>query len=208
MSWEQRLAHAKDAMARRMDDSQQLATVVGHYIRKRDWWGSFRSADQCFALSNFSPPKDMDEVKLRLLRNITYFLSNYVAFTLFVLLFGVFTSTSTLICVLILCMAWTYGLKLKSIRLGDMVLTEKSKLWLMTVISLLILLLVAGPTILWIIVFSSLPIMGHATVHLPMSPSMSKKDDDIDPENPPKGIEMEDKGLQYLVLMFRIRQKG
>jgi len=95
-----------------------------------------------------------------------------------------FRSSVALMCVLVLCIGWYYGLQLKHIKIGDVILAEKYKLWAMASISSIVLLLCAGNVLLWIVIFSTIPILLHATLHIPMSASMSKKDDDHDPENP------------------------
>mmetsp|Transcript_3301 Transcript_3301/g.7726 ORF Transcript_3301/g.7726 Transcript_3301/m.7726 type:complete len:242 (-) Transcript_3301:348-1073(-) len=174
-------------MNRRIGEGNEVVAVVGHYMRKRDWIGSIRSPDQCFIPQNFKIPPHADEMKHRLYRNLQYFLSNYVLFALFVLFYGIFRSTVALFCVIILCIGWHYGLQLKHIRIGDVVLAETYKLWSMAIVSLIVLLLCAGHVLLWIVVFSCVPIVSHATLHIPMSAAMSKKDDDIDPEDPGDG---------------------
>jgi len=95
-----------------------------------------------------------------------------------------FRSTVALICVLCLCICWHYVLKLKHIQFGDVVLAETYKLWFMATVSFIVLLLCAGHVLLWILIFTLLPVLTHAALHVPMHIEPNKKDDDIDPEDP------------------------
>eukprot|EP00471_Norrisiella_sphaerica_P004288 CAMPEP_0184479006 /NCGR_PEP_ID=MMETSP0113_2-20130426/879_1 /TAXON_ID=91329 /ORGANISM="Norrisiella sphaerica, Strain BC52" /LENGTH=211 /DNA_ID=CAMNT_0026856981 /DNA_START=81 /DNA_END=716 /DNA_ORIENTATION=- len=171
-------------MKRRIGEGNELVAVLGHHIRKRDWIGNVRSPDQCFVPANFRLPPHSAEVKHRLFRNLQYFLSNYLMYGLIVLFYGIFRSAVALICVLCLCIMWYYVIQLKHIKIGDVILAEAYKLWAMAVLSLIVLLLCAGNVLLWILTFSMVPILLHASLHIPMAPMMNKKDDDLDPENP------------------------
>lgn len=95
-----------------------------------------------------------------------------------------FRSTLALFTVIGLCMGWYYGLKLKDIRVGDFVIPEAYKVLAMTIITMCVLVTLAGSLLLYVCVFCSIPVALHAALHNPMMDFMSKKDDDMDPENP------------------------
>jgi len=113
-------------------------------------------------------------------------------FALIVLFYGIFRSTVALICVLCLLVGWHYGLKLKHIQFGDVVLAETYKLWFMATVSFIVLLLCAGHVLLWILIFTLVPVITHAAFHVPMHVEPNKKDDDIDPEDPGDDPEVEE----------------
>eukprot|EP00808_Paulinella_micropora_P020090 g73882.t1 len=132
-------------------------------VTSRPWKKTWRPWEKFISPQVFAYPQTADEARSRLLRNLYFFLSNYVAFTALVGILAVLSSPSLLFMLTAIAIMWWYVLSHEQVKLPNgLILAKEAATVAATAISGVLVFFFATSTIFMVIGISATGIIAHA----------------------------------------------
>eukprot|EP01006_Ploeotia_vitrea_P039770 TRINITY_DN66376_c13_g9_i1.p2 TRINITY_DN66376_c13_g9~~TRINITY_DN66376_c13_g9_i1.p2 ORF type:complete len:162 (-),score=77.32 TRINITY_DN66376_c13_g9_i1:242-727(-) len=134
-------------------------------LSQRKWKETLRPIT-AFAMPNqFSRPRTAKETTSRLEMNLSYFLTNYLVLSLIIFSIAIISRPGLLIVAVCLTMLWTYALNSPELRIGQIVLRGKNKMFVLVMLTAALVFVTAGSTIFMVVGLCSTVVMLHAIFH-------------------------------------------
>merc|ERR1719242_1038296 len=125
------------------------------------FFSSLRSVSEFMGPSHFAKPNSKTQVVSRLHKNLPYFFSNYVVLFAVFLVFTIITQPLLFFSVCIISYGWVWATRQETLAIGPVKLEGKTKFASLSVATLLAVFLIAGSSIVWVLVLTA----GASTVH-------------------------------------------
>jgi len=114
------------------------------------------------AVSKFENPKSSKQAISRMHANVPYFSANYMAIFVLLMIFTIITSPYLLFCSVGIFYGWAHVVKMERIDIGPLKLQGKSKIISFSVLTFLLTILLAGSSIIWVGLMTSICGSAHA----------------------------------------------
>lgn len=144
------------------------------------FFSSLKPISEFIGPSQFAKPASKGQVVSRLHKNLPYFFSNYLVLFGVFLVFTIITQPLLFFSVCLISYGWVWATKQETLALGPVKLEGKTKFASLSALTLVAVFLVAGSSILWVMVLTMGASSAHAVCHTRLDALENEEDDDIE----------------------------
>lgn len=153
------------------DDTRWKIFKFVSKIRERQWFKTFRSPIEFCSTGNFARPASRENFVERMRVNSQYFFTNYVILCIVILSYSIISSPMLLVCFAAFIWMWLYAQNHEEIRLFTVIpVRGRVKYGLLTTLTVLVTLYMAGSTISFYAGICLIVILLHMMFHSSVNP--------------------------------------